>query len=230
MRSVPIALRVVGAAAGFLILAPATGTAHADEGEQLRVTVLNPAIAQPDGKQGEEEQQNQRQDREDQNGKKDPKQDQGSGEVKKDPKQDQGSGEGKKDPKQDQGSGEGKKDPKQDQGSGEGKKDRESQGGDREGQGGDDEDEGDDEGGGEDETSLDDLQDPDPAQTPVAPVRAGGGGAATEPAAAHAAKSADTQGPGTPHTVIGLVLAGVAAVAVAFRSARRRRIGSSDRD
>ncbi|MEV6398890.1 hypothetical protein AB0M39_29590 [Streptomyces sp. NPDC051907] len=55
--------------------------------------------------------------------------------------------------------------------------------------------------------------------SPVAPVRAGGGGAA--PLAAQPA--AEDAGPGTPHTVIGLVLAGVAAVAVALRSARRRR-------
>ncbi|MEV6751899.1 hypothetical protein [Streptomyces sp. NPDC051214] len=52
---------------------------------------------------------------------------------------------------------------------------------------------------------------------PVAPVRAGGGGAAQ--LAAHAQEA----GPGTRHAVIGLVLAGVAAVAVALRSVRRRR-------
>jgi hypothetical protein len=55
--------------------------------------------------------------------------------------------------------------------------------------------------------------------TPVAPVRAGGGGSA----ALAAANPAHHAGPGTPHTVIGLVLAGVAAVAVALRSVRRRR-------
>lgn len=52
---------------------------------------------------------------------------------------------------------------------------------------------------------------------PVSPVRAGGGGTAR--LAAHAQEA----GPGTRHAVIGLVLAGVAAVAVAFRSVRRRR-------
>ncbi len=55
--------------------------------------------------------------------------------------------------------------------------------------------------------------------TPVAPVHAGGGGTAEVAAA-------DEGGPGTPHTVIGLVLAGVAAVAVAYRSVRRRRTDS----
>ncbi|MFJ8647041.1 hypothetical protein ACIRNI_13050 [Streptomyces sp. NPDC093546] len=70
---------------------------------------------------------------------------------------------------------------------------------------------------------------PTPA-TPTAPVRAGGGGAATlaadpaqAPSVADAVTGADEAGPGTPHTVIGLVLAGAAAVAVAFRSARLRR-------
>ncbi|MCX4823333.1 hypothetical protein OG883_26305 [Streptomyces sp. NBC_01142] len=56
--------------------------------------------------------------------------------------------------------------------------------------------------------------------SPVAPVQAGGGGTASL-AAEHAVQ--ENRGPGTPHTVIGLLLAGVAAVAVAFRSARRRR-------
>ncbi|MEU7280913.1 hypothetical protein AB0A69_19305 [Streptomyces sp. NPDC045431] len=68
--------------------------------------------------------------------------------------------------------------------------------------------------------------------TPTAPVRAGGGGAAAlaadpaqAPSVADAVTGADAGegGPGTPHTVIGLVLAGAAAVAVAFRSARLRR-------
>ncbi|MEU5954023.1 hypothetical protein [Streptomyces sp. NPDC047525] len=54
-------------------------------------------------------------------------------------------------------------------------------------------------------------------QEPVSPVRAGGGG--TAQLAAHSQET----GPGTRHAVIGLVLAGVAAVAVAFRSVRRRR-------
>ncbi|MGW6460822.1 hypothetical protein ACWF94_33670 [Streptomyces sp. NPDC055078] len=61
---------------------------------------------------------------------------------------------------------------------------------------------------------------------PTAPVRAGGGGTAAL-AAGHG-DGADSAGPGTPHTVIGLVLAGVAAVAVAFRSARRRRRTGTD--
>ncbi|MFG2496751.1 hypothetical protein ACGFSB_00795 [Streptomyces sp. NPDC048441] len=53
---------------------------------------------------------------------------------------------------------------------------------------------------------------------PVSPVRAGGGGTAQL-----AVEPAQEAGPGTRHAVIGLVLAGVAAVAVAFRSVRRRR-------
>ncbi|MFE0201603.1 hypothetical protein ACFW0I_38665, partial [[Kitasatospora] papulosa] len=39
MRSVPIALRVVGVAAGFLILAPVPGAAHAEEGARPTDTV-----------------------------------------------------------------------------------------------------------------------------------------------------------------------------------------------
>ncbi|GAA0619697.1 hypothetical protein [Streptomyces crystallinus] len=59
---------------------------------------------------------------------------------------------------------------------------------------------------------------PDHHATPHAPVHAGGGGAA------HLAdRQATEQGPGTRHTVIGLALAAVAAVAVAGRSVRRRR-------
>ncbi|WP_328910330.1 hypothetical protein OG230_12880 [Streptomyces sp. NBC_00234] len=54
--------------------------------------------------------------------------------------------------------------------------------------------------------------------SPVAPVRAGGGGTATL-----ADQTAEQDGPGTRHAVTGLVLGAVAAVAVAFRSARRRR-------
>ncbi|WP_063792562.1 hypothetical protein [Streptomyces atriruber] len=56
---------------------------------------------------------------------------------------------------------------------------------------------------------------------PVSPVRAGGGGTAQLTTAATA--EANEAGPGTRHAVIGLILAGVAAVAVAFRSVRRRR-------
>jgi hypothetical protein len=52
--------------------------------------------------------------------------------------------------------------------------------------------------------------------SPVAPVHAGGGGTARL-----AATDARVAGPGTKQAVIGLVLAGVAAVAVAVRSARR---------
>ncbi|MFF9900363.1 hypothetical protein [Streptomyces longispororuber] len=54
--------------------------------------------------------------------------------------------------------------------------------------------------------------------TPQAPVRAGGGGTAhLQPTAA----VAEEAGPGTRHAVVGLVLAGAAAVAVALRSVRR---------
>ncbi|MDO0933427.1 hypothetical protein QQY66_17685 [Streptomyces sp. DG2A-72] len=62
-----------------------------------------------------------------------------------------------------------------------------------------------------------------PASSPVAPVQAGGGGAARLGAEAEADAEADAAGPGTGHAVTGLVLAGVAAVAVALRSARRSR-------
>jgi hypothetical protein len=71
---------------------------------------------------------------------------------------------------------------------------------------------------------------PYPAQhsTPVAPVRARGGGSATLARDQHHA--AERSGPGTPHVVTGLVLAGVAAVTVAFRSARRQRSSARDTD
>ncbi|MFF6780220.1 hypothetical protein [Streptomyces sp. NPDC012510] len=82
--------------------------------------------------------------------------------------------------------------------------------------------------------------------SPVAPVRAGGGGAAARLTAVDAADSVGTEGavgavgtegsedpansmdsrhtgPGTPHAVVGLVLAGVAAVVVVARGARRGR-------
>jgi hypothetical protein len=59
---------------------------------------------------------------------------------------------------------------------------------------------------------------PSAPASPVAPVRAGGGG--VEHLAMVDARAA---GPGTAHTVTGLVLAGVAATAVALRSARRSR-------
>ncbi|MFI1353288.1 hypothetical protein ACH4TV_06855 [Streptomyces sp. NPDC020898] len=58
----------------------------------------------------------------------------------------------------------------------------------------------------------------EPAASPVAPVPAGGGGGAER----LAAEARDT-GPGTRHAVIGLVLAGVAAVAVVVRGVRRSR-------
>ncbi|MFF4169872.1 hypothetical protein [Streptomyces sp. NPDC001744] len=60
----------------------------------------------------------------------------------------------------------------------------------------------------------------------VAPVRAGGGAAVfAAPAAPGVAQAAGENGLGTPYTVIGLGLAAVAAVAVAFRSSRRRDDG-----
>ncbi|MFF5925059.1 hypothetical protein [Streptomyces hydrogenans] len=60
---------------------------------------------------------------------------------------------------------------------------------------------------------------------PVAPVRAGGGGTAAfaAPAAPGVAQTASEDGLGTPYTLLGLGMAGAAAVAVAFRSSRRRR-------
>ncbi|MFD0340580.1 hypothetical protein ACFVH0_18190 [Streptomyces sp. NPDC127117] len=59
--------------------------------------------------------------------------------------------------------------------------------------------------------------------SPLAPVAAGGGGTALL-----VDREAEQDGPGTVHAVIGLALAAVAAVAVAFRSARRRRRAASD--
>ncbi|MFF1638246.1 hypothetical protein ACFVXA_11525 [Streptomyces sp. NPDC058246] len=58
------------------------------------------------------------------------------------------------------------------------------------------------------------------AASPVAPVHAGGGGTAAHFATVNTRAAT---GPGTKQAVIGLVLAGVAAVAVAVRSARRGR-------
>ncbi|WP_435185826.1 hypothetical protein [Streptomyces sp. bgisy126] len=65
--------------------------------------------------------------------------------------------------------------------------------------------------------------------TPVAPVRAGGGGAAAfaAPAAPGVAQAAGEDGLGTPYTVLGLGMAALAAVAVALRASRRRTDGSS---
>ncbi|WP_043686812.1 hypothetical protein [Streptomyces xylophagus] len=59
---------------------------------------------------------------------------------------------------------------------------------------------------------------PSTPASPVAPVHAGGGGTAHL-----AAVDARAAGPGTGHAVVGLLLAGVAAAAVALRSARRSR-------
>jgi hypothetical protein len=73
--------------------------------------------------------------------------------------------------------------------------------------------------------SIQVLQPGRPTPTPTAAVHAGGGGTA-QLTAAHTTEIADEvrgEGPGTWHAVIGLVLAAVAAVAVAFRSVRRRR-------
>jgi hypothetical protein len=59
-----------------------------------------------------------------------------------------------------------------------------------------------------------------PLASPVAPVRAGGGGAA--PLASVEGARADGHGPGTVQAVVGLVLAGVTAAVVVFRGLRRR--------
>ncbi|MEU8572656.1 hypothetical protein [Streptomyces asoensis] len=60
--------------------------------------------------------------------------------------------------------------------------------------------------------------------SPVAPVHAGGGGTAPlGPLAAVDEEQADARGPGTAQAVVGLVLAGVAAAAVALRGVQRRR-------
>ncbi|WP_217234862.1 hypothetical protein [Streptomyces sp. AC555_RSS877] len=58
--------------------------------------------------------------------------------------------------------------------------------------------------------------------SPVAPVKAGGGGTARL-AAVDVAEDARAAGPGTGHAVIGLILAAAAAVAVVLRSTRRSR-------
>ncbi|CAM5670513.1 hypothetical protein SVIOM342S_06300 [Streptomyces violaceorubidus] len=62
---------------------------------------------------------------------------------------------------------------------------------------------------------------PSAPASPVAPVDAGGGGTARL-AAADSAEQARSEPPGTAHTVTGLVLAGIAAVAVALRGVRSR--------
>lgn len=61
--------------------------------------------------------------------------------------------------------------------------------------------------------------------SPVAPVDAGGGGTARL-AGADTGEQARPEPPGTAHTVTGLVLAGIAAVAVALRSVRSRSRGT----
>ncbi|MFA3872255.1 hypothetical protein ABS735_00900 [Streptomyces sp. MMCC 100] len=66
---------------------------------------------------------------------------------------------------------------------------------------------------------------PSAPASPVAPVDAGGGGTA-ELAASGAGDGARVDPPGTAHTVTGLVLAGIAAVAVALRSVRSRSRGT----
>ncbi|MEV6328375.1 hypothetical protein [Streptomyces sp. NPDC051909] len=69
--------------------------------------------------------------------------------------------------------------------------------------------------------------------SPIAPVRAGGGGAAAAfaaPAAPGVAQTADEAGLGTPYTLLGLGMAALAAVAVALRSAARRRGGGAGRN
>lgn len=68
-----------------------------------------------------------------------------------------------------------------------------------------------------------------PPASPVAPVRAGGGGTMAV-AAPVAAVDPEDAGPSSTQTVIGLVLAGAAAVVVAVRSVRnvRRRRADSD--
>jgi hypothetical protein len=64
---------------------------------------------------------------------------------------------------------------------------------------------------------------PVPFVSPVAPVQAGGGGTAHLVAAE---QTRTEKGPGAVHAVIGLVLAGAAATAVALRSVRRRSRGT----
>ncbi|MDT9689224.1 hypothetical protein Q5762_12920 [Streptomyces sp. P9(2023)] len=83
------------------------------------------------------------------------------------------------------------------------------------------------------EPTRDPTHKPTPQPTrhpsPVAPVRAGGGGAAlavpAAPVAPGVAQTTSENGLGTPYTLVGLGLAAIAAVAVAFRSTRRRRAG-----
>ncbi|MFF9848133.1 hypothetical protein [Streptomyces litmocidini] len=66
--------------------------------------------------------------------------------------------------------------------------------------------------------------------TPIAPVRAGGGGTAAfaAPVAPGVAQTTSESGLGTPYTLLGLGMAAIAAVAVAFRSSRRRAEAGDD--
>jgi hypothetical protein len=67
--------------------------------------------------------------------------------------------------------------------------------------------------------------------TPYAPVQAGGGGTAVLATSGdHATAEASQSGPSPQYTVIGLILAGVAAVTVAFRTSERRRTASRNSD
>ncbi|KOG36032.1 hypothetical protein [Streptomyces resistomycificus] len=67
-------------------------------------------------------------------------------------------------------------------------------------------------------SAADPTRHPASLASPTAPVQAGGGGTA------HLAATDDRPaGPGTGHTVIGLILAAAAAVAVGLRSTRRSR-------
>ncbi|MFD7444650.1 hypothetical protein [Streptomyces sp. NPDC059909] len=313
MRSVPIALRVVGAATGALMLAPAAGLAYAEEGGQAKATVT-PTSARPGGEvelhvtgcrgttgtarssafvtdaelssgvgpqsflfgettvrsglgagtydisvtcngspltrvgtltvaqqgaqsRAEPTHRPDEGDKRDEGGKDDgDKRGKGNDGDKDDGGKDDGHKDdgGKDDGHKDDGhkdNGGGKDDGHKDNGGGKDDGHKDNGGKDDGGQGheGDDEDDEDEDAGqNHDESQLPSV-DPDPDDTPYAPVRAGGGGTATS-LASEDAKRADQQGPGTPHTVIGLVLAGVAAVAVAFRSSRRRRVGPADTD
>ncbi|MFE7773092.1 hypothetical protein ACFU5O_04175 [Streptomyces sp. NPDC057445] len=218
MRSVPIALRVVAAAAGVLMLAPAAGPVFAEDDGQTKAAV-SPGKVGPGGEdEGQDLQldldehwvpdksQDQKKD-EGQDEKKDPKKDW-------DQKKDEGQDE-KKDPKKDWGQEKDqKKDANRDQ-----KKDEDR-----------DKDQNRDQGPDRKKDEREDRSPaPEPEGTPYAPVRAGGGGASAALADEDGTR-VNRQGPGTPHTVIGLLLAAVAAVAVAFRSARRRRVDTADRD
>ncbi|MEU6985506.1 hypothetical protein ABZ946_19065 [Streptomyces sp. NPDC046324] len=80
------------------------------------------------------------------------------------------------------------------------------------------------------EPTYEPTHEPTHHPSPYAPVRAGGGGAAVAgpavpPVAPGVAQTTSANGLGTPYTLVGLVLAGIASVAVAVRSARRRRAG-----